>query len=177
MFMRNVALPAAVLCLMFSACSVNDDGPRPQSAVGGSMDGPSLEGSWVVTTTPANGNCGQRFGMEQKVTVLKVVQAGNDFEFSMEDDCGNPIPGGTGSVDPGGVFSFSTVTTTPLIGSCTLQATETWSGAARMPADAFDGSRNLTVTDTCGGSNSCTVGGSFSAARCPASGCVVTCTP
>lgn len=182
---RRFAVPAALICLMFSACG-DDDDPRSPGAgspgvVGETLIAPSLEGSWVVTSTPASSTCGPLNVVFEPTTVLTVMQAGNDFDFTMEDDCGNPLPGGTGSVDPSGAVSFGATTTRLLTTSCTLQLTQSWSGLARPPADVFNGATILTAAGStvagCDPSLPCTVSGAFQAQRCPSAGCQVTCTP
>jgi len=188
MHARHLALPAALLCVMFAACD-DDDDPRSPGAgspgvAGTSMTPPSLEGSWVVTSTPATSNCGPLNVIFENVAVLTIVQAGNDFDFSMKDDCGNPIPGGTGRVDPSGAVQFGTATTRPLTSSCMLDLTQEWAGLARTSADVINGSNLLTIAgsqlagvDSCDPTLPCSVTGPFQAERCPRSGCSVTCTP
>ena len=187
---RHLALPAALVCLMFSAC--DDDDPRSPGAgspgvVGATMAGPSLEGSWLITSTPVNSSCGTLNGTLkalETVTVLTLVQAGNDFDFTMRDDCGTPIPGGSGSVDPSGAVSFDATTVQPVNATCTLQLRESWTGFARLPTDVFNGSNTVSVNasplqgqNDCGTSLPCAVTSTFQAARCASTGCVVTCTP
>jgi hypothetical protein len=99
---RRYALPAAFLCsLLLGAC--NDDNPRSPGAgtpgvTGSNNTSPSLEGAWVVRSTPLTSPCGALNTMMEATTVLTITQAGNAFNFAMADDCGNPLPGGTGQM-------------------------------------------------------------------------------
>lgn len=184
---RHLALPAAILCLTFAAC--DDDDPRSPGAgtprvAGAGVAGPSLEGFWLVTSTPVNNSCGAIDARLETVTVLTLVQAGSDFDFTMRDDCGTLIPGGTGRVDPSGAVSFDTVTVEPLDATCTLRVTQSFTGFARTPTDVFNGTSSVNVAastlqgqNDCGTALPCTVTASFRAVRCPATGCQVTCTP
>lgn len=187
---RHFALPAAVLCLVLSACD-DDDEPRSPGAgtpgaVGQSFNGPftgqSIDGPWVVTTTPVSSSCGPISNIIENVMVLSIVQAGNEFDFNLEDDCGNPIPGGTGTIDPSGAVSFATLTSRRLSATCVVNVTTTWSGLARTSSDVISGSAVMNAAATPGLDNCtvplpCTAAGSFRAEPCPGGNCAVTCTP
>ena len=190
MHARTLALPAALVCLMFSACSDSD--PRSPGAgtpgvagsVTGGGSGDALDGPWVVTSSPRTSNCGPLNVLFETTTVMTIAQAGNDFNFTMTDDCGTPIPGGTGSVDPGGTLTFRTEVNRNLTTTCQLRLTQDWTAFAQFPADQFTGSTVLSVVNSqqpgmssCGPSLPCTVTGTFTAVRCPRTGCDVTCTP
>ena len=190
MHSRQLALSAALLCLVFSACGSDDD-PRSPGAgstgvVGTSLGGTArtLDGFWVVTASPT-GTCGPLNALFESTTVLTIVQAGNDFDFTMEDDCGNPIPGGTGSVDPNGTLIFRSEVSRNLTTTCLLRLSQDWTGFAQLPGDTMTGSSVLSIVnsqqpgmDDCGTNTlPCTVTGPFTAERCPSSGCDVTCTP
>ena len=182
---RRSAITAAFLCLAaLAAC--NDSHPRSPGAgtpgvTGTTTTSPSLEGSWVLTSTPLTSNCGTLNTMFEGTTVLTVVQAGNAFNFTMTDDCRNPIPGGTGQIDPTGTVQFGNEANRTVSSSCTVNLTQDWTGITRNPTDMFSGSNVMNLSpmtgSTCNATLPCTVNGSFNATRCPASGCVVTCTP
>ena len=185
---RQLALPAALLCLMFSACG-DDDDPRSPGAgspgvVGASLGGSrSLDGPWVVTSSRGTSGCGPLNVLFATTTVMTIVQAGNDFSFTMEDACGNPLPGGTGSIDPGGTLIFRSEASRNLTVTCLLRLSQDWTGFAPPPGDTITGTSVLSVVNSqqpgmsnCGPALPCTVTGSFTAERCRG-GCDVTCTP
>src|SRR5262249_12730817 len=114
--------------------------------------------------------------------VLTVVQAGNAFNFTLADDCGNAMPGGTGQIDPSGTLQLGNQADIPVSATCTVHATQDFTGVTRTGSDMFSGSNVLSLAQTggttgCNATLPCTVTGSFSANRCPATGCQVTCTP
>jgi len=182
---RRFALPAAFLCLTLAACS--DDNPRSPGTgtpgvTGNNNASPSLEGSWVVQSTPLASSCGTLNTMMEATTVLTIVQAGNAFNFTMADDCGNPLPGGTGQIDPSGTVALGSETSRTVSSTCMVSLTQDWTGVARTPADMVSGSNVLSVApqagmDGCNATLPCTVTASFNASRCPTSGCQVSCTP
>src|SRR5262245_31026420 len=59
MHARQLALPAAVLCVALAACH-DGDSRSPGAGTPGvtGTPGPTLEGSWVITSTPTNSSCG-----------------------------------------------------------------------------------------------------------------------
>ena len=182
---RRFALPVAFLCLMLNA-ACHDDEPRSPGAgtpgVTGNSSSPSLEGAWVVQSTPLTNTCGSLNTMMEQTAVLTIVQAGNSFNFTMADDCGNPIPGGTGQVDPSGTVQLGTESTRAVSPTCSVRLTQDWTGVTRTSTDMFSGTNVLSVEGQAGQNNCsvtlpCTVNASFNASRCPASGCQVTCTP
>jgi hypothetical protein len=186
MVARRFALPVALLSLVLTvACS--DDNPRSPGAgtpgvTGVNNTSPSLEGSWVVQSTPLTSTCGSFNTMMEQTAVLTIVQAGNSFNFTMADDCGNPIPGGTGQIDPSGTVQLGTETTRTVNGTCAVRLTQDWTGVTRTSADMFSGTNVLSIQgqtgqDNCSVTLPCTVNASFNATRCPTSGCQVTCTP
>jgi hypothetical protein len=183
---RRSAITAAFLALAaLTAC--HDSNPRSPGAgtpgvTGSTTTSPSLEGSWVVTSTPLSSTCGPLNTMFEGTAVLTIVQAGNAFDFTMTDDCNNPIPGGTGQIDPTGTIQFGNETNRTVSSTCTVSLAQDWTGITRTPADMFTGANVLNVSPMAGASNCnttlpCTVHGSFNANRCPSSGCQVTCTP
>ena len=186
MDVRRSALAVALLGLAaLAACS--DSKPRSPGAgtpgvTGSNNTSPSLEGSWVLTSTPLTSTCGSLNTMFEGTAVLTVVQAGNAFDFTMTDDCNNPIPGGTGTIDPTGAVQFGNEGSRTVSSTCTVNLTQDWTGITRMPSDTFSGGNVMNLSPMTGASNCnatlpCTVNGSFNATRCPASGCQVTCTP
>jgi len=185
MIARSFALPVAMLSLALTA-ACNDDNPRSPGAgtpgVTGQTVSQSLDGAWVVQSTPLTSTCGSFNTMMEQTTVLTIVQAGNAFDFTMADDCGNPIPGGTGQIDPSGTVQLGTESTRTVNSTCAVRITQDWTGVTRTTADMFAGTNVLSLQgqtgqDTCSVTLPCTVNASFSATRCPASGCQVTCTP
>jgi len=185
MDVRGAALTAAFLALA-SLAACNDSHPRSPGAgtpgvTGSTNTSPTLEGSWVLTSTPLTSSCGSLNTMFEGTAVLTVVQAGNAFNFTMTDDCNNPIPGGTGTVDPTGTVQFGNEATRTVSATCTVNLTQDWTGITRMPSDTFSGGNVMNLAPMTGASNCnatlpCTVNGSFNANRCPATGCQVTCT-
>ncbi|HZN01992.1 MAG TPA: hypothetical protein VFD06_00245 [Candidatus Polarisedimenticolia bacterium] len=187
---RRAVCSALTLCaLLLIGCGEDDDPRSPgvgSPGVAGTSMGSaqSLDGSWVITSDPENRNCGPLNALFETVTVMTIVQAGNDFNFTMVDNCGTSIPGGTGSIDPGGTVRFGTEASRSLTSTCRVLLSEDWTGFAQIPTDEFNGSNVLSIVnshqpgqDDCGQSVPCTVSGSFIAERCPRSGCNVTCTP
>jgi hypothetical protein len=183
---RFAIITAAFLGLAaFAAC--NDSSPRSPGAgtpgvTGSTTTSPSLEGSWVVTSTPLTSTCGTLNTMLQQTAVLTIVQAGNAFNFTMTDDCNNPLAGGTGQIDPSGAVTFGNEGNQTVSSTCTVSLTQDFTGVTRTPADTFSGSDVLNVSPMAGSNNCnatlpCSLTASFNANRCPTGGCQVTCTP
>jgi len=183
-----IALLTIFLCPAAVACSdddAEDFTPGTATVISGTiMVPPSVDGSWVVRSVPALSGCGALNSLYQTESVLTIVQAGNDFEFTLTDSCGRAIPGGVGRVDPSRAVELITRFDRGLTATCTLSFKQERVGIVEIPANEFSGSVVLTITgsdipgsDACDPSLPCSVSGTFTATRCPRSGCVVTCVP
>jgi hypothetical protein len=182
------ALVPLVLCLAAVACSdddAKDFTPGPGEILTGTvMVPPSVDGSWVLRSVPVLGGCGALNAIYQTETVLTIVQAGNALEFTLTDGCGRPVPGGVGRVDPARAVELITEIDRGLTATCTLTLKQERIGIVEIPANEFSGSDVLTIagsdvpgSDDCDPSLPCSVSGTFTATRCPRSGCVTTCVP
>lgn len=188
MLARRTAGPALALSLICIACGHDDAedpslGPGPILA-GSTMVTPSLDGSWVITSTPAASDCGALNVLFATEAVLTITQAGNAIEFALADACGRPIPGGEGRVDPDRVVELGSEASRGLTSTCTLTVEQVRTGTVDSPPDVFSGTDVLTISgsddpaaDDCDPSLPCVVSGTFTATRCPRSGCAVACAP
>ena len=188
MHARSSAVPALAFSLLFLACNGDDAddvtlGPGPILA-GSTMVTPSLQGSWVITSTPAASGCGALNVLFATEAVLTITQAGNTIEFALTDACGRPIPGGEGHVDAARIVELDTEVDRGLTATCTLKLEQVRIGSVGSPPDVFSGTDVLTISgsddpadDDCDPSLPCSVSGTFTATRCLRSGCSVTCTP
>jgi len=184
---RTGTLLALAASLLFVGCSDDDDDggglPGPTLLLAGqSTTTPSVEGSWVLSATPAVAGCGAFNILFPTEAVLTIVQAGNTIEFSLADACGRPLPGGEGQVGPDRIVEMGSDLDRGLTANCTLKVDQVRIGPVETPPDVFSGSDVLTISGSddsagCDPSLPCTVTGTFTATRCPRSGCAVTCLP
>jgi hypothetical protein len=182
-------LVAAVICLACVACSDDDNAKEFVPGAGPILTGtttvtPTVEGTWVLTSTPAAGSCGALNVLYPTESVLTLVQAGNDLAFTVKDSCGRSIPGGRGRVEVAGTIELGSNSIRSLTPTCALKFTQALIGLVEKPPNVFTGSDVLTIDgsnvsgfDQCDVSLPCTVSGSFTATRCPREGCAVTCAP
>ena len=184
----KTALLALGLCLVFTACT-DDDAEGPKAGPGPILTGspmvaPSVEGSWVLTSTPAVSGCGALNVLFASEAVLTITQAGNALEFALTDSCGRPIPGGEGRVDANQIVELNALVDRALTATCTLTVEQVRTGSVDSPPDVISGADVLTISgsddsgaDDCDPSLPCTVSGTFTATRCGRAGCEVTCEP
>jgi len=183
-----VSVLAVVLCLAAVACS--DDDPKEfVPGAGPILTGtttitPSVEGTWVLTATPAASGCGALNVLYPVESVLTLAQTVNDLQFTLTDSCGRPIPGGSGRVEVGGTINLRSIALRALTPTCALRVNLRLDGLVEIPPNLFAGSdilsidgSNITGLDQCDATLPCVVSGSFTATRCPREGCPVTCAP
>ncbi|HKQ96774.1 MAG TPA: hypothetical protein VJV75_02750 [Candidatus Polarisedimenticolia bacterium] len=188
--MRPTHLLIATLALAGLSLACGDDDAEPVSVgpgvilTGTPKVTPRLQGSWVISSTPAFTGCGALNVLYEAQSVLTIAQVGGDIRFTLTDTCGRPIPGGEGTVDFNQIVELTAKTSRFLTTTCGLVIEQVRTGTVATPADQFSGSDVLTITpvdqpglDDCDASLPCTVTGTFSATRCIRDVCAVACTP
>ena len=183
----GIGLAAATALLL--ACNRSGDAQdfEPTTTTfltGTSSAAPNLEGRWLVQSTPVLSACGALNVLFVSPTVLTVgPQMKNAFEFTLADACGRPVPGGNGTVDLSGNVTLSAESRKRLTATCVLRLAQHRIGAVESPPNVFSGTDVLRISaseqsgsDACDATLPCTVSGTFTATRCPAAGCAVTCT-
>jgi hypothetical protein len=190
--MRHFSAVLFLSCaaLGLAACNRSGDAQDFQPTAttfltGTSMIPPDLEGTWVVQSTPVASACGALNVLFATPTILTVgPPSRNAFDFTAADSCGRPIPEGNGTVDTAGNVRLTTDSRRRLTATCVLKLVQKRHGAVESPANIFSGTDVLEIakvdqpgSDACDPTLPCTVSGTFTATRCPASGCSVTCTP
>lgn len=188
---RTGTLLALAASLLAVACSNDEQGGRPGGTLnlaGQSTTTPSVEGSWVLSSTPGAAACGALNILFPTEAILTMAQAGNSIEFSLTDACGRPLPGGEGRIGTDRLVELASSVNRGLTADCVLEIEQVRIGPVETPPDLFSGSDMLTIrshleegadpgSDLCDPSLPCTVTGTFTAMRCPRSGCAVTCVP
>ena len=181
---RQFAMPVLLLlCLVCVSCSNEEakDGCTTCQLTGVNAITPLLDGEWVLTSTPATAGCGPLNALFPTESVLTITQKGNVIEFGLADSCGRPIPGGEGRVDASQVVALGTQITRGVTSTCSLKLEQLRTGVLEVPPNICSGSDVLTLSPSddpssdCGASLPCNVTGTFTAVRCPRSGCQVTC--
>lgn len=176
-----LAAIAGLLLLPCTSCSKDDQSTvsaGPMDVAGYSQIPPSMEGSWVFKSTRTGGTCGfprEFFNTDQ--LELHVTQVGNDLAFDQRDGCGRALLAGTGTVSPTGIVTLSSQVFEPLTTSCTLRLSQVRTGTAGTPPNTIAGSDVLNISGgpACAAGVPCAVNGTFTATRCPAAGCGLTC--
>lgn len=146
---------------------------------------PDLQGTWLVQSTPVASRCGPLNVLFVSPTVMTIgPMSFNGFDFTLADSCGRPVPGGKGTVDLSGHVTLNANANRRLTASCELKLAQKRLGAIESPPNIFSGTDVLTISnadqaglDDCAATLPCRVSGTFTATRCPATGCSVTCTP
>ena len=181
------AMGSLCLALALAACNGGDAKDfKPTTTTfltGTSSTPPNLEGSWVVQSTPVSSGCRALNVLFESPTVLTVgPQAADSFEFTLADSCGRPLPGGKGTYDAAGNVGLTADSRDRLTATCVLRLVRKQLGAVEFPANVFTGTDVLEIAsskqpglDECDPSLPCRVSGTFTATRCPRSGCAVTC--
>jgi hypothetical protein len=185
---------AAGLCLAAGAtfplaCNHSGDAQdfKPTTTTfltGTSSTPPDLEGTWLVQSSPVSSACGALNVLFVSPTVMTVGPMSlNGFDFTLADSCGRPVPGGKGTVDLSGNVTLSSDARRRLTASCELKLVQKRLGAVESPPNLFSGTDVLTISasdqpgqDACSATLPCRVRGTFTATRCPRTGCAVTCT-
>jgi hypothetical protein len=183
---------ALVLVCVASALACNRSGDakdfNPTTTTfltGTSSVPPDLQGTWLVQSTPVTSRCGPLNVLFVSPTVLTIgAMSFNAFDFTLADSCGRPVPGGKGTVDLAGHVTLTSDVKRRLTATCELKLAQKRLGAIESPPNLFSGTDVLTISssdlaglDDCSATLPCRVSGTFTATRCPASGCKVTCTP
>ena len=174
------ALSLAVIVLLFAACTgdkyQDTVASGPSTLIGLLEQAPDLSGSWEYALTTTVDECGIEFFPPTATGALQVSQAGTEIVFTLLGPCGTAVTTGAGTVDPGGVASFTWEETFAAGEHCRLSLTTVAAGAADAAAQTLTGSFTLTVEpadddQSCSPTFPCLLEGSFAAERCPSGDC------